>query len=51
MFAEQLAQLIPNILGRDIDHMAKALWQAFSAGQVTDDEAARLAMLLEARGG
>lgn len=51
MFAEQLEQVIPNILGRDIDHMAKALWQAFAAGQITEEEAARLAMLLEARRG
>jgi hypothetical protein len=51
VFAEQIEQLIPNILGRDVDYVAKTLWQAFSAGQVTDDEAGRLAMLIEARRG
>jgi hypothetical protein len=51
MFAEQIEGVIHSSLCRDLDHVARNLWQGFAAGQVTDDEAARLATLLEARRG
>lgn len=51
MFAASLEAVIHSSLSRDVDHLARNLWQAYSAGSVTEEEAARLAMLLEARRG
>jgi hypothetical protein len=51
MLAEQIEDVIHKSLCRDLDHVAKLLWQAHGSGTVSDEEAARLATLLEARRG
>lgn len=51
MFAEQLAEVIHTCSRRDLDYTARSLWRAFASGAVTEEEAERLASLLEARRG
>jgi hypothetical protein len=49
MFADQLRRAIEASPRNDLARVASALWKAYAAGQVTEDEASRLSELIEAK--
>lgn len=49
MLVEEMAQAIRTCARDALDAVARALWAAHGAGQVTDDEAERLSAVIEAR--
>jgi hypothetical protein len=49
MFCEQIEQVIHSSSLRDLDHVAKLLWQGLGNGSVSEADAERLATLVEVR--
>jgi hypothetical protein len=51
MFAEQMNTAIASASLNALDHLARTIWQSHAAGAIADDQAQRLAELIEARRG
>lgn len=51
MLADQIGAVIHNCSLRDLDHIARKLWQAYGSGTISEPEAERLASALELRRG
>lgn len=49
MFVQQLEAAISGAPGGSLEALSRTIWKALAASQITDDDAARLAMALEAR--